>query len=110
MVCGYSKIEIFFEKSNINDAFLDKPEYINLQIELEKGTKIYREYWLSIIENYSKNNFDDFIVKRYCLNSILHMFFNRLIGIDRDTENVMMGILEKAVHNKVQKVQMYEKN
>lgn len=37
------------------------------------------------------------------------MFFNRLIGIDRDTENVMMGILEKAVHNKVQKVQMYEK-
>lgn len=104
------EIEIFFEKSNINDAFLDKPEYINLQIELEKGTKIYREYWLSIIENYSKNNFDDFIVKRYCLNSILHMFFNRLIGIDRDTENVMMGILEKAVHNKVQKVQMYEKN
>ena len=101
------EIANFFDNSNIDDAFLDKPEYINLRIELEKGTKIYKEYWFSIIENYNGNNFDNFIVKRYCLNSVLHMFFNRLIGIDRDTENVMMGILEKAVHNKVQKVKMY---
>ena len=99
----------FFKKwsTNIDDMFHSSSELLNLYIELEKGKDAYRSYWLSINTIYNDNNFDNFIVKRYCLNSILHMFFNRLIGINRDVENVVMGVLEKIVHDKIQKEKMY---
>ena len=60
-------------------------------------------------EQFNDNYFDNFIVKRYCLNSVLHMFFNRLIGIDRDTENVLMGFLEKLVYGKIQRGKLHGK-
>ena len=102
-------ISIFFNKDNINESFFDSHDFINLFSELDRGTKYYKEYWKVLSEQFNDNYFDDFIVKRYCLNSVLHMFFNRLIGIDRDTENVLMGFLEKLVYGKIQRGKLHGK-
>lgn len=76
---------------------------------VDQGKRCYREYWEKIEEIYKERNFDNFIIKRYCINSILHMYFNRLIGIDKKREILLMGVLEKKIYSMIQREKNYLK-
>ena len=91
---------VFFDKTTINSSFCNNMEYRGIMGELKKGEEVYRKYWTSICNHFNKNNLDDFTIKKYCLNNILHVFFNNLIGINEELENDVMGLLAKIVQEK----------
>jgi thiopeptide-type bacteriocin biosynthesis protein len=97
----------FFSQKDINSIFREKSDLINLLITFDKGTIAYQTYWSVVNQKYYERNFDNFIVRRYCINSVIHMYFNRLLGIHRERENILMGILEKIIYTKIQKEKKY---
>lgn len=56
----------------------------------------YKNYW-NILEN--KYDLESKWRIKYAFVSILHMHFNRLIGIDRQLENNLLGMIRKYVYS-----------
>ena len=71
----------FFRKNNIVEIF-----------EILEFTKtLNQKYWRNICETTkNQNDLDERIRKRYVVISVLHMFHNRLIGVDRENEDFLM--------------------
>lgn len=82
---------------------------VNLMVILDKGKETYFKYWEKIENLYPSNEFDEIIKKRYIINSLLHMFFNRFIGIDRDNEVRLLSVLRKLIYMSLQRKMAYEK-
>ncbi len=104
-----NEVVYFFEQKGINYCLRERNETINLLTILDKGALFYNQYWEKVNEIYDGRDYDNFIVKRYCINSVIHMFFNRLIGMDRNKENLLMGVLEKLIYSKIQRSKNYAK-
>lgn len=71
---------------------------------LEYNTKIYKEYY-DLVKN---NNNPEQCASVVC--SILHMHFNRLIGINRGLEYKLTSYLRKIVYVNYQRKYHYEKS
>lgn len=86
---------------NINYVNLVRAEYIYKYLEEENEIEIYKLieglldkyliYWESINKELDKNQ------KNKIFNSLIHMFFNRLIGIDIELEYYIKGHLKKII-------------
>ena len=68
-----------------------------------EGMKIYEmydDYSLLLIKNWNKIITDskDYVADQYIL-SLLHMTFNRLIGINRKKEIEIMGVIEGILYS-----------
>lgn len=88
----------------ISYEFCKENDVLDLFDILESAKFLNKNYWKNVCKNIRTNNdLDIEIVKRYTINSILHMFHNRLIGINRENEEFLMGSLEKLIYSKIQR-------
>ncbi len=70
----------------------DNQETLNIQIIMDERNRAAYLYWKNVC-----NTMQSFNSKRDILISILHMHFNRLIGIDRRLENLSNAYLRKIL-------------
>ena len=87
---------------NIDEYLLSFEEGIQLYLLLSDLTTSLKEYFNTILKNTS----DIQIINRALL-SILHMRYNRLIGIDRKKENEIMRMIEKLIYKKNARMKYY---
>ncbi|MED1368112.1 thiopeptide-type bacteriocin biosynthesis protein, partial [Bacillus paranthracis] len=78
---------------------------VNLFISISNLEKPCKKYW-EIIESECKGYSGN---KEYILQSILHMHFNRLVGINRGLETRVMSYLYKFIYTKYSKMKYLNK-
>lgn len=83
----------------------DTQENINLMTALEERSMAARDYWKSV----SSSDLNE-SRKKQIICSILHMHFNRMIGIDRTLENQLISYLRKMIYIKYNKMKFVNSN
>lgn len=75
---------------------LEKSEQgIKFMIESQMRMPEYKKYWISLLNTFDvENNYERQRI-RYAFISVLHMHFNRLIGINSELEKEIIGMIRK---------------
>lgn len=95
-----------FLQTIIDSNFIEGKKYVDtiqLSLFLDERSLSANRYWQMLQKNNLPNE-----RKRNALWSMLHMHFNRLIGINRQQENLALSYLRKILYIKKQKINNFK--
>lgn len=99
------RLKNYLISDNMWEGFRSSEEGIRLLTSMERFEYDFGNYW----RNVEKNSKDNIGYKKGILLSLLHMQFNRMIGVNRELEIKVMGYLRKIVYNQAMKEKYYAK-